>query len=246
MALDEKGTKLKTINKCAYIRSNEIKGCPFGLPIADGCKCAGEAIDRLCPLESVKPDEGEYKDSVDEEKEKSRLAKLNRKVFFYTQEGKPCKYAINIVRDKNMVNCNWGDTAEGWKIPTFEGSPFYPKIQTGSFTGLYSAPITFFYSLDMLYRNYPYGLFSYYGSLSNFFDFHKEDIVKLADKYDSNGETEKSDLIDGIIKKIESGHDISIEEAKQFLEVCRNKFDKERITPKKEQDMVLSPRSKYR
>jgi len=224
----------KTINKKAYIRSNEVKGCPFGLPIPDGCKLAGNGIERLCPLESSEADTDE---------KKKEAANLNRKVFFYSQEGKPCKYAQDVIKNRNTVNCDWGDTAEGMKTVPLEGSPFYPKIQSGDFTGLYSAPISFFVSLDVLYRNYPYGLFSYYGSLNEFVDGRKEKIIKIADALDAEGDEDRADFIDDILQKIIEGEKVPLIDAKEFVEVCRERFDKNRITATEEQDLKNAPRS---
>lgn len=229
----------KTINKKAYIRSNEIKGCPFGLPIPDGCRLAGNGIERLCPLEAAEDSD----DYIKSDERKAEAINLNRKVFFYSQEGKPCKYAQDTIKGRKSINCDWGDTAEGMKTVTLEGSPFYPKIQAGDFSGMYSAPISFFVSMDILYRNYPYGLFSYYGSLNEFVTQNKVRIIKLADTLDTNGEEDEANFIDDTLQKILDGENIPLIDAKEFVEKCREKFDEERLTPANEQELKLSPRS---
>lgn len=224
----------KSINKKAYLRSDDTDKCPFGLPIADGCRNAGNGIDRLCPLNDIQ-----------DEQVKEAKAKLNRKVFFYSQECKRCKYAENILKDKEMVNCNWGDTAEGMPTPTLEGSPFYPKIQSGEFVGLYVSPVSFFVTLDTLYRNYPFGMYSYYGSLNNFIFMNQSLIIKIADLLDEEGERESADKIDAILEKIDKGEDLSLEETNEFVDLCRSEFNRRRVTPVEEQDIKLSPRSSH-
>lgn len=224
----------KSINKKAYLRSDDTDRCPFGLPITDGCRNAGSGIDRLCPL-----------DDIEDDTVKEAKGKLNRKVFFYSHEGKRCKYAENLLKDKEMVNCNWGDTAEGMPTPTLEGSPFYPKIQSGEFVGLYVSPVSFFVTLDTLYRNYPFGMYSYYGSLTNFVFMNQGLIVKLADLLDKDGQYEEVNKIDNILDKVAQGEEPSLQEANEFVDLCRSEFDRRRVTPVQEQNFKISPRSSH-
>lgn len=220
------------MKKCAYIRGNDLdEKCPFGLSIPEGCKCAGESIERLCPLESVEESDDRMPIKRD------AITKMNKKVFFYTQSGQSCKYNRGVIKQKEKVNCDYGDTAEGLEVPPLEGSPFYPRIQSGAdFTGLYSAPITFYISLDILYRNSPYGLFSYYGNLN------KRDLMKLANACNECGEPSKADKIDIFISKMKLGEEIPFEEAKDFLEFCREEFDNKHISPFEEQELKKTPR----
>lgn len=220
------------MKKKCFLRSNDDEGCPFGLPIPEACKCVGESIDRLCPLESVKEDE-----------EKEAIGKMNRKVYFYTQEGKKCKYSEGVLKDSDISNCNFGDVAEGLGSPVFEGSPFYAQLSSGLFTGLYTSPVSFYTTLDSVYRNAPFGLFSYYGSLHNFILEYKKEIIKIADAYDERGEENKVDKIDSIMERVERGEDIPLEETKEFIELCREDFNRRHVGPQEEQDIrSMSPR----
>ena len=168
------------IEKDAFVRGDGVRACPFGLPIPDACTNVGDAIHRMAPLEN-----------------KQSIGKANILVYTYHKQCKNCPYAANILEGNKKVNCNFQDTAAGKKTPAFVGSPLYPQTFSGiGLDGLYGYPLGF-YADNNESRNLFFGLFSFLGFAT------QEELVKLADEYDKCGEKEKSDIVDGLLKKMQ-------------------------------------------
>src|SRR5690606_27473128 len=118
----------KKIVRLAIVRKEDADPCPFGLSILFGCKYAGDIIENLAPLSVV----GE--DGTDEDKDKIR--KANKKLLTWrlmnsAEKPKQCKYASDIIKHKEAVVCNYGDTAPGIGPTPFLGSPFYSRVMSG-------------------------------------------------------------------------------------------------------------------
>lgn len=125
--------------------------CPFGLPITHACKNAGKSTLRMCPL-----------DYTEEEEQKEEIKKANRRVYVYHKTDKRCPFARNIMNE-NIVNCDYGDVAQGQGGAELTGSPLYPRTFTGmGLEGIYGFPLGF-YADNNQSRNTPYGLFSLLG-----------------------------------------------------------------------------------
>jgi hypothetical protein len=139
--------------KTATIRGEGVRECPFGLSIPRACKTAGDTVTKMAPLESV------------EEADRERFLKTNKLIFAYNQESKPCKYADKVLDDRfEKVDCNFGDTGEGFKSAPIEGSPLFPSVfQTVGMDGLYGQPLGW-YGDNTSARNLFFGMFSYLGS----------------------------------------------------------------------------------
>lgn len=159
--------------KLAVIRKDNDSSCPFGLSIPNGCKIAGEAIDRMFPLEGL------GLEATDDEKEKIIAANkrlLSWMVMNQTTEPQLCKYAGKLFPGRDAVDCNFGDTAAGQTASgTLLGSPFYSQFFAGiGLDGLYSYPLGF-YGDSNISRNLFYGIYSLQGS-----DKDKERLIKIA------------------------------------------------------------------
>src|SRR5690606_18455105 len=77
---------------------------------------------------------------------------------------KQCKYASDIIKDKEAVVCNYGDTAPGIGPTPFLGSPFYSRVMSGiALDGLYSYPIGYYADYNIS-RNLFYGNYSLQGA----------------------------------------------------------------------------------
>lgn len=176
--------KEKIIVKEAVIRGENVRGCPFGLPIIEACKNVGGSINRMAPTE--------------DEENAAELEKANRLVYAYHKECRQCPYAEKILKEHGKVDCDFGDTAAGKKTPALKGSPLYPQTFHGiGLDGLYGHPLGF-YADNNESRNLFFGLFSLLGFST------VEEIMKLGDKYDKCGEEEKADLLDGLLVKLKS------------------------------------------
>lgn len=156
---------MKKLIKLAVIRTNEDDPCPFGLSIPFGCQSAGDHIDRMAPLEYLGPEATE--------EEKSAISAANTRLLIWmlmydTDETKECKYANKLFTHKNIVNCNWGDTAAGQKSTgVLLGSPFYSKHFTDvSLDGLYSYPLGWHADYNISRNNY-YGITTIQGDQKN-------------------------------------------------------------------------------
>lgn len=160
------------MKKCAWIYSDKDQGqgsCPFGLPIIDGCKHAGDSVMHMCPLKMAS------KNKYD------AIKKANMRVYLYYKTDNRCSYAANIVEKYNVVNCDFGDTGAGMSVPAFTGSPLYPQTFSGiGLDGLYAFPLGF-YADNNESRNLFQGLFSLVGN--EIYEIIKEaNIKEISDK----------------------------------------------------------------
>ena len=165
-------------NKKSTIRGENVRGCPFGLPVPRACNGAGGCVERMTP--------------IDEDDDSESAAKRNKTIYFHHKEHKPCKYADSILENHDKVDCDFGDTASGKKTPAFKGSPLYPQSFTHiNLDGEYGKPAG--YGDDTNMRNIPFGLFSLIGKES------AEKLVKIANKCDQDGLYDIADFIDQLL-----------------------------------------------
>ena len=178
--------------KNAIIRGKMVRECPMGLPIPEACQYVGKAIDRMSPC-------------GDNEK----LKKANILVYAYEKGCFQCSYAQKIMNEQSKVDCNFGDTAEGFKSQPFSGSPLYPSTFVGiGLDGLYGYPLGFWADNNES-RSLFFGLFSYLGA------FSVEQMIKQAEEYDKCSEVDKSEILDNLLNKL-----------KGIREEYRDTFDK--------------------
>lgn len=198
----------ETIEKEATIRGEGVRDCPFGLPVPDACNNVGDAINRMAPAE-----------------ENDKIKKANRLVYAYHKACKNCPYADKILPDYSKVDCSFGDTAAGKKSIPFTGSPLYPQTFHGiGLDGLYGFPLGF-YADNNESRNLFFGLFSLLGHATT------EELVKLADKYDAGGETEKAEILDTLLKKLQSikeEYKDTFEKVEKYLKEYRLQYEQDR------------------
>ena len=167
------------LTKCAVIRGDGVRDCPFSLPIPEACENVGEAIGRMAVTDG-----------------KESIRKANRLVYMYHKTCKECPYAARVIEGKAKVDCNFGDTAAGKKTPAFTGSPLYPSTFVGiGLDGLYGYPLGA-YSDNNESRNLFFGLFSFLGFAT------PEELIKLADEYDKCKESEKSEIVGVLLDKM--------------------------------------------
>lgn len=208
---NEKNEKRKV--KLAIIRGDDLKGCPFGLPINDACMNAGKAIHRMAPLTDM------------DDEEMAAVKKANKLVYAYHKSGNRCSYADHILEDHNKVDCDWGDTGSGQKSVPFRGSPLYPQTFQGiGLDGLYGYPLGF-YADNNESRNLFFGLFSLLGFSTT------EELVKLADDYDKSNEVEKANILDNLIQKlsqIKEQYEETFNKIEKYLEDYRQKYESKR------------------
>lgn len=196
-------------HKCAFIR-RDIDGvgqCPFGLPIIQACVHAGDAVSYMCPLETVSEDKQEL------------VEKANKRVYVHYKTDSRCLYASNIIKKKNTVNCNFGDTGAGMRAPTFSGSPLYPQTFSGiGLDGLYAFPLGF-YADNNASRNLFQGLFSLVGHCDT-------EIIKLA--------VSKHKELSLINEKLENGDPLTTEEQLSLINILsryRQEYENNRTDP---------------
>jgi len=197
--------------KLAVIRGDDLRGCPFGLPIPQACDNVGSSIHRMAPVES---------DENTEEQE--NIKKANKLVYVYHKNGKQCPYADKVLSEHNKVDCDFGDTGEGQSGAPFVGSPLYPQTFMGiGLDGLYGYPLGF-YADNNESRNLFFGLFSFLGYKTT------DEIIKLANEYDKKGEIEKADILDNLVKKVNSikeEHPEIVEKIEEYLSKYRVKYE---------------------
>jgi hypothetical protein len=170
--------------KNAVIRGDDLRKCPFGLPVPSACKSAGDSVGRMAPI-------GEGKNS-------EKLAKANRIIYAYYKKCTECPYADRVLESHDKVDCDFGDTGEGQKSTPFVGSPLFPHTFHGiGLDGLYGYPLGF-YADNNESRNLFFGLFSLLGYSSI------EEIVKLGNKYNKCDEEDKADIVNNLLKKLQS------------------------------------------
>lgn len=203
--------------KLAVIRGDDLRACPFGLPISQACQNAGTSVHRMAPLES----------SEDEE-EQQKINKANKMVYLYHKTGARCVYADKVLAEQNKVDCDFGDTGEGQHSAPFIGSPLYPRTFHGiGLDGLYGFPLGF-YADNNESRNLFFGLFSFLGHKN------REELIKLANKYDEVGEIEKADILDKLVKKLNSikgQHPETFSKIEEYLSKYREKYEGNRADP---------------
>ena len=202
----------KHLDKKAVIRDTENKACPFGLPIPQACRNAGESITRMAAVE-----EGD-----------SGLRKANRIVYAHHKTCKQCPYADKILDNFSKVDCDFGDVGEGLKSTPFAGSPLYPRTFHGyGFNGLYGYPLGF-YADNNESRNLFFGLFSLLG---------KNSINGLKKYAEGCGEKNNNnrivlDMVKKLMKIKEEYTDV-FDELKDQLKKYRDVYEEGRYDPGK-------------
>lgn len=131
------------MKKCAWIRSDKGENkCPFGLPITEACKNAGNSVLHMYVLD------------------KNTALEINQRIYLYYKTDERCMYAANVIDGQASVNCNFGDVGEGQHMPAMEGSPLYVMPFTGvNMDGWQNSP-SGTYGDNYPSRNVPFGLFS--------------------------------------------------------------------------------------
>lgn len=161
---------MKTRLKLAEIRKNKDNPCPFGLPIPFGCQHAGNHVERMAPVDVMGED-------VTEEEGKA-IGAANTKLLAWNllrSQEKPCrcKYAGKLMEDRDMVECNFDDSAPGeGPAQALMAAPFYSKIFSGVLNGLYTYPVGF-YSDYNVSRNLYFGTYSLQGA-------ERRDLIRMA------------------------------------------------------------------
>ena len=136
--------------------------CPFGLPVAAGCKIAGgvakdskkSAILSMTPLEAA-----------DNKEDAREIADNNLEIMLMVEEYSKCPFADMIFEEKDSVDCKYDSKQSA--IPAgnvgLNGSPLYPHIMIGNMPeAQYGYPLDY-YSDNNESRNVYYGLYSLIG-----------------------------------------------------------------------------------
>ncbi len=186
-------------SKLAVVRSDMIRGCPFGLePISTVCCNVGDAIHRMAPLDAVKDD-----------KSRETLTKANILVYINYKTGKQCPFADKVLEDYNKVDCDFEDTGQGLHSSEFQGSPIYPQTFSGvGLDGLYGHPLGF-YADNNESRNLFFGLFSYLGRKENV-----DQLIKLANDCYNGDNVEAANKLNDVIKDLQDTKDRDLFEDK--------------------------------
>ena len=202
------------MEKKANIRGDTLKVCPFGLSIPNGCLCVGKSIHRMASLVNIK-----NKETV------QKIKKANNIIYAYYKTDSGCPFADKVFEDYNKVDCNFGDTAQGMKSIPFVGSPLYPQTFMGiGLDGLYGYPLGY-YADNNESRNLFFGLFSFLGHAT------VAELVKLAEKYNECGENEKANIMEDLIKKLQSikeEYKDTFNKIEKYLAEYRDKYENER------------------
>ena len=205
------------MRKCAWIRSDKDQGqgkCPFGLPITEGCRHAGDAVTHMCPLETVSKEKHEP------------IEKANKRVYIYYKTDNRCIYASNILENRGVVNCDFGDTGAGMQTPTFSGSPLYAQTFGGiGLDGLYAFPLGF-YADNNESRNLFQGLFSLVGGEA--YEIVKESAIRMSPVKD-------------ILEKISNNEPLTTDEQLelvQALDKCRQGYNDNDVSTGKLYEMI--------
>lgn len=123
------------------LRQDDENPCPFGLPISQGCRCAGNLVERMGSIESPMPNVPLDKDKV------RNLVEVNNMMLRWYTDCSVCKYA-GMLFDENdaIVECNADSTAAGiHEGPVLAGSPMFYKMYAGvGIDGLYSYPLGYY------------------------------------------------------------------------------------------------------
>lgn len=164
------GKVMKRRLKLAEVRENAENPCPFGLPIPFGCKHAGKHVERMAPIEVMGKDVSED--------EAQMIGSANTKLLAWnllrsTEKPAQCPYAGNIIEGRDVVECNFDDTAPGeGPAQALTATPFYHKVFLGAINGLFTYPVGF-YSDYNVSRNLYYGTYSLQGS-------ERKDLLRIA------------------------------------------------------------------
>jgi hypothetical protein len=123
----------------------KYKACPFGLPIPDACKCAGNSVFSMKRIKD---------DSSKEDKE------YNYQVFLSIEEESECPFADLILEKKGAVDCKYNpeDYRKMSGNSFVSGSPIYPNLYIGNSKSYQSYPVNY-YSDDNI-RSIYYGIIS--------------------------------------------------------------------------------------
>ena len=208
------------VDKKAVIRGENVRPCPFGLPVPEACENAGDAIKRMAHTD----------DAPDKDK---ALKKANRLVYAYHKPCEKCPYADKILEEHKKVDCDFGDTGQGQKSVPLIGSPLYPNTFGNGLYGIYSYPMGFYSDMNNS-RNLFFGLFSLLGSAI-------EEIIKLGNEYDKCGEKDKADIVDGLLKKLTSikeEYGETFDKLVSYMEERREEFESERGDTGKHQELM--------
>ena len=133
----------KKLIKLATVRDKQ-RVCPFGLPITDGCKCAGNSLGKMTPIMQIKKD---FDVPVVNNKEAlQEIIESNIRIMIWdnqhNEQGAQCKFANIIFEGKDKVECGFGDESNGLGHVDFSPIPSY----TSYFSSGYAAVPIGFYS----------------------------------------------------------------------------------------------------
>ncbi len=119
-----RSSKLPVLQKESIIRAPDIRACPFGLPIPFACNNAGNTTDQMTAMNDIPKEE------------RAKYAKLNKRVYVYSQTGERCQYADRIVENSDRVHCDYGDSGAGERDFSQNPNQNYPRAFNG--TGMYA------------------------------------------------------------------------------------------------------------
>ncbi|HUU87529.1 MAG TPA: hypothetical protein VMX17_07215 [Candidatus Glassbacteria bacterium] len=131
----------KKIVKLAVIRDNNTGACPFGLMIPDGCLSAGKLVEEMTPVLKVGKDGNDTLLIEDQEKLEEIVASNMSVLTWSGDKPTTCKYANYILKNKEKVECNYGDEGAGLGHVDFTGFPAYTQYFSYGFAAV---PIGFY------------------------------------------------------------------------------------------------------
>ncbi len=126
----------KQKKKLAVLRDNQGLKCPFGLTIDKACKTAGKSVLQMTELASI-----QGRDYVPQE-EFDRLTEINKVIYANLADGTRCPFADQTLGKDGMVNCNHGQTNEGFATNIFQtGKSLLDGFYGFNFDALYGHPL---------------------------------------------------------------------------------------------------------
>ena len=139
----------------------KTKGCPFGLPISQGCMMAGglseedeaPVIAKMVPLGAV------------DEEVREKVLEDNLEEMLLAESPRTCPFADRVFKDREAVDCKFDERSESLPAGNvgLNGSPMYPHIMIGNMPKpQYGYPINH-YSDDNENTNVYYGIYSLIG-----------------------------------------------------------------------------------
>lgn len=136
------------MKKISKILSAQYDKCPYGLPITHACKCAGNLVEKMFPIDLA------------DENYKEAILKNNNDILNWQCKKEKCKYAHSLFLEKdNVVECGY-DQSGLVQNPGFNGSPLFTKMYGGiGLDGLYSYPLNY-YSDNVPDRGLYYGKYN--------------------------------------------------------------------------------------